>query len=57
MKQHMNNFRGCVVPALLPLRTCGCARVQGIKSSSQTDPFPFPPVLPGAVQAEQHRPV
>lgn len=47
VKQHVNNFRGCVVPALFPLRGCVCGAVQGMKSSSQADPFPC--VLPGAV--------
>lgn len=28
-----------MVPALFPLRSCVCGGVQGIKSSSQTDPF------------------
>lgn len=50
MKQHMDNFRGCVLPALFPLRSCAGHKVQ-----FHTAPFPFPPVLPGAVHAEPHR--
>lgn len=44
-----------MVPALFPLGSCVCGVVQDIKSSSQTDPFPLPYVLSGAVRAKRRR--
>lgn len=44
-----------MLPALLPLRSCVCGVVQGVKSSSQPDPFRFLPVLLGAVHAKPRR--